>query len=125
MNGETLILCIVLRQSLHADEDARAHYAANAVQHLLLKYFTLQVLAVKTHQAIQTTHVADTTSWLASHSKKSIISVSDELWDRLRNECAKDSFCLKDLEDEKSEVETTLVLWPTKMSCLPEYLKAV
>lgn len=126
-SDDTIILYIILRESLHLDHEKTAHCAANAVQHIMLKYFTMQLLAVKTHlnTLANDDHVKTTTQWLSSQSKKSIISVSDSTWDKLKQEFSlgRDLFCLKDVESAETDIETTLVFWPVRNSRVPEYLK--
>lgn len=125
-SDDTIILYIILRESLHLDNDKTAHYAANAVQHILLKYFMMQLLAVKTHLDTLTNddHVKTTTKWLASQSKKTIVSVDDDTWNKLKVDFSlgKDIFCLKDIESKDMDVETTLVFWPAKNNRVVRYL---
>lgn len=123
MPDEPIVLYIVLRQSLQLNADATSHCIANAIQHILLKYFTLQVLTVKTHHPLMEDRVATTTKWLSSHSKKVIINADDDLWFKVKQELGKDLFCLTDLEADYSDVETTLILWPLQDSLVPAYLK--
>ena len=121
-SDDTIILYIILRESLHLDHDQTAYCAADAVQHILLKYFLMQLLAQKTHldALINNTHVKTTTQWLASKSKKTIISVDDDVWNKLKQDFSKDLFCLKDKAQE--DIETTLVFWPVQDGNIP-YLK--
>lgn len=123
-SDDTIILYIILRESLHLDNDKTAYCAANAVQHILLKYFMMQLLAQKTHldTLINNVNIKTTTKWLASQSKKTIVSVDDDTWHKVKHEFSvgKDLFCLKD--DAQNE-ETTLVFWPIQNSCIPVYLK--
>jgi hypothetical protein len=123
---ETIILYIILRESLHLDNDKTAHCAANAVQHIMLKYFMMQLLAVKTNldTLANNDNVKITTQWLSSESKKTIISVNDNIFDKLKDEFSvgKDIFCLKDIECKDTDIETTLVFWPTKNSRVLEVL---
>jgi len=121
-SDETIILYIILRESLHLDNEKIAHCVANAMQHIMLKYFMMQILAVKVRSSFADNDaVQTTTKWLASQSKKIIISVDDEDWNTLKQEFSlgKDIFCLKDLEG----VESTLIFWPSKCSRVPQLLK--
>jgi hypothetical protein len=126
-SDDTIILYIILRESLHLDNDQTAYCAADAVQHILLKYFLMQLLAQKTHldELVNNTHVKTTTKWLASKSKKTIITVDDDVWSKLKHEFSvgKDLFCLKDKAQE--DIETTLVFWPAQDSRIPLYLKNI
>lgn len=122
---DPLVLYIILRQSLSLDNNKTAYYAANAVQFILMKYFTLQVLAVKTNlnSLVNDTHVKMTTNWLASRSLKSIITVNDDIWENIKQKfnIGTDLFCLKD--PNLSEIETTLVFWPIKYSNISSFFK--
>jgi len=124
-SDDTIILYIILRESLHLDHDQTACCAADAVQHILLKYFLMQLLAQKTHldSLVNNSHVKTTTRWLASKSKKTIISVDDEVWVKLKQEFSKDLFCLKDKTQE--DIETTLVFWPAQEGNIPLFLKNI
>jgi hypothetical protein len=123
-DNDPLVLYIVFRQSLQLDNNKTAYYAANAVEYLLMRYFTLQVVAVKSNLAslIHDGNLKATTTWLSSNSRKAIVCADDDVWNKLKSEFAvgKDLFCLK--SPDEAETETTLVLWPSKHSCIPSYL---
>lgn len=127
MSNDSIILYIVLRQSLHLNLNETSQCVANATQHLLLKYFTWQVLGVKTKldSLLNDEHVKMTTQWLSTQSKKAIVSADEDTWNQIKKEfCAgKDMFVVKNVDCVKSEMETTLILWPMKNSQIPEYLK--
>jgi hypothetical protein len=127
-SDDTIILYIILRESLHLDNDKTAYCAADAVQHILLKYFMMQLLAQKTHLDVlmNDVHIKTTTKWLASQSKKIIVSVDDEIWGKLKHEFSlgRDIFCLKDKLEDDTDIETTLVFWPVQDSHIPVYLKS-
>lgn len=124
MNEQDFILYIILRGSLQIDNDHIIYYVADAIQHIMLKYFTLQVLSVKANCKFDE-NLSNTTKWLANNSKKHVAIVSDDIWNKIKNDfnTGKDIFSLKnDILLEKN-VETTLVLWPTQCSNIPNYLK--
>lgn len=128
MNSDnTITLYIVLRKSLRLDNEQVAYCAANAVQHILLKYFMMQLLAVKTHLDTLSNddRVKTTTKWLASQSKKTIVSVNDDTWEKLKHEFSsgKDIFCLKNIEAaDNANAETTLVFWPADCERVSQFL---
>lgn len=125
MDDSEFILYIILRGSLHLDTHQTNYCIANAVQHIMLKYFTLQVLSVKAH-INSNNHLSDTSKWLATCSKKRIISVNDDVWDKLKAEfnVGKDVFCLKnEVVSVGKEIETTLIMWPSQYNNIPNYLK--
>lgn len=126
MNAQDpIVLHIILRQSLQFNNSKTTYCVANAVQHILLKYFTLQVLSVKTHNSslIKEDYLKDTTKWLSSQSKKTVLSVDENVWCKIKHDflLGKDIFSLKEMDN--SDVETTLIMWPIKQSTLPSYLK--
>lgn len=125
---DTIILYIILRQSLQLNEVETAVYIANAMQHILFKYFTLQLLAVKTSapSLVNDKHLQITTKWLSSKSKKHIVSADEEIWLKLKNDfnAGKDFFAIKSEEVAQADVETALVFWPEKYSLIPDYIKS-
>lgn len=127
MVDDPIVLYIVLRQSLKLDEDQISHCSANAVQHIMLKYFTWQLVGAKAHQPslFNDEHVKSTTKWLGSRSKKAIVSVNEEVWFQLKADfkLGHDLFCLKDIESDSVDTETTLVFWPLPYSQIPLCLK--
>ncbi len=126
-DNDPILLYIIFRESLHLDNKQIAYYAADAVQHILLKYFMMQLLAQKTHLDVlrNDAHITMTTKWLASHSKKAIISVDDDIWFRLKNDFSmgRDIYALKDKAIDDLDIETTLVFWPAPDSQVPTYIK--
>ncbi len=124
MHADTPILYIVLRKSLQLNDTKVALCVADAMQRMMLRYFTLQVIAVKAHlnSLDHSHHIRLTTKWLSSQSEKSIISVSDDIWERLKDdfEVGNSCYCLKSLDPK--HIETTLVLWPIRFGDTPSYL---
>lgn len=126
---DPIVLYIILRQSLQLDKYQTAHFTANAVQQLLLRYFTLQVLAVKTKDNLSASNMGrleSTNLWLSSQSKKRIVNADEQTWDKIRGEfvVGREVICLKETVLEP-ETETAFVFWPSKYSCLPEFIKTL
>jgi len=128
MEDDTIVLFIVLRKSLHLDDKQIAYCVANAMQHFMYRYFKLQVGAVITHSSslMNDNHLLSTTKWLSSQAKKNIIDVDDDIWEKLKQQypIGKDCFCLREPELTNMDAETTLILWPSQYSDVPDYLKA-
>ncbi len=91
---------------------------ANAIQQILLKYFTMQVVAVKTHNAslAKDPHLQHTAQWINEHSPKNIVQADDTAWEEVKTSCSlgKELLLFKDAEDE-----TLLIYWPTPMDQIP------
>lgn len=126
-NDDAVILYILIKQSLGLGNEQVAYCAADAVEHILVKYFMLQVLAVK-HKPFKVkgnidNHLCLTTNWLGSNSKKTILVINDETWNSVKNnfQAGIDVFCLKNHEINDSE--STMVLWPEKYANIPDCLK--
>lgn len=117
---DPIVVCIIFRQSLNLDNIEIACYTADAIQHILLKYFTLQVLAVKTSSPIikNDSHLENTSKWLSSHSKKNIHTVNEEVWNKIITEFYNNKSCffLKN-----SNTETGLVFYPRHCSIIPQF----
>lgn len=123
MTGQDpIVFCILLRQSLHLSTEQIAHCAADAVQYLLIRYFTLQIVAAKTHEPELTDNqwLKTTTEWLSSHSAKSLVVLPEEEWVRAKSECSESKmlFCLKD----RKGTEIALIFRPLHLSELPPHL---
>lgn len=126
---DQIVLYIILRQSLQLDKYQTANFTANAVQQLLLRYFTLQVLAVKTKDNLSATNLDRlqvTNLWLSSQSKKRIVNADEDVWNKIKSDFAvgREVLCLKETVVEP-ETETAFVFWPSKFSCLPDFITAL
>lgn len=122
---DEITLYIILRKSLHLNNSQEAYCVADAVQHILMKYFMLQILSIKTNLPLENNHLTITTKWLSSHTKKNIISVNEDIWEKLKNEfnTGKDLFYLKNDSLPDPNAEAALVMWPLPSSSVPNYLK--
>jgi hypothetical protein len=124
---EPIVLYIVLRQSLQLNKYQTAHFTADAVQQLLIRYFTLQVLAVKTGDKLASVckpdHLNTTTMWLGAQSPKRIVSADEDTWAKIKSQFAlgMDLLCVKEKIVEPN-TEAALVFWPTRESCLPNFI---
>jgi hypothetical protein len=126
---DPIVLYVILRQSLCLDKYQTATFTANAVQQFLLRYFTLQVLAVKTQDKLSECNMDRlqvTNLWLGSQSKKRIVNADEDAWFKIKSDFSvgRDVLCLKENVVEP-DTETAFVFWPSKFSCMPEFIKAL
>ncbi len=113
-------LNIVIRK---ANAQKAPYYAAEAVQLILIKYFTLQLLSIKNHipELSKLKAIEQTRKWLGSKCHKQIILVDVETWSRIETDfvVGQDLFFIKDIE---IDINPALVFWPNLNEFFPDYL---
>ena len=115
--NEQIVMYIVVRSSLGMSGGKIAAQVGHAVEKLMLRYFTVQVLSAKGFalNEDENINIKLTTQWIEkSGSNKIILSANEDQWSSLKEEYNKKNFVVKDAG--KTEVEpgseTVMAFWP-------------
>lgn len=129
VDNEPFILFVVIKRSLQLNNHDTICCVADAVQCILMKYFTLQLLSAKMqNKSISTAaYVQNTTKWLASHSEKKMFLADDDDWEKVKSETTvgRDLFSINETIVPDKKVEAALVFWPSKYSDLPQSVRTL
>jgi peptidyl-tRNA hydrolase len=132
---DPIVLYIVVREELLMSNGKCAAQCAHAVQHILMKYFKIQILhaalkhkpeaCAKVFHQEDDEHIKITSEWIDHASRKVVLKADDKEWEKLKAEFGDSIVVIKDAgyTEVPSGSETCIAFWPQHKSQVSKTIK--